>query len=353
MPKEMKNKTNLLLIVVMLFVSCNHVCEQKSFIHFPAEYTLQPRIIELEEVYVFASVLIYDSLYILTNTPGNSCQIHLYNHDFAYLGSGGRVGNGPGEIVNPFLPRIDQKAGILWFADMGRKELLKFPLDTLIRNLQFLPIEKVPLPKDLWIMTLYDPLPNGLFRFADYQSPDIFIAFFNCIGKRVDSLTIYQNPLLNNLQSMNEQAFMPTYMYAFHPDNQRIALGYVYSDILAILNPKGEIISHIQGPDGINQLPNIINQDQIKCYAHIQVDDRYIYLLFNGKPSFDFQQKVNFPDRIFVFDWDGVPVASLLLEHPIPQFTLDKVNNRFIAMSPTTGEVVIYDIPEDIINRGN
>jgi hypothetical protein len=344
-------KITILLLGFFILVSCNENTKQKTFNQFPEEYSLKPHFTELEEPYIHGSFLIYDSLYLLTNTPENPYQIHIYNHDFKYLGSGGRVGNGPGEIVNPFLPRIDQKTGVLWFADMGRRALMKFPVDSLIKNLQFLPTETVPIPEDLWIITRFDPLPNGLFRFADYQSPDALIACFDSIGKRLDSLAISRNPLLNNLQSRNEQNFMPTYMYEFHPKQNLFALAYVYSDVLAILNSDGEIITHIQGPDGINQVPDITIQDQINCYAHIQADDRYIYALYNGKPSFDNQQKLNIPDRIFVFDWDGKPVASLLLEHPIPQFTIDKVKNRFIAMSLTSGDVVIYDIPEELINR--
>ncbi len=347
----MNCKLFLILNLLFFFVACKNDNDQKTISTFPAEYVLQPKFVELEEVYVGASVLTFDTLYFLTNTPDNQHQIHMYTHNFDYLGSGGQVGKGPGEIINPFMPRVDQQAGVLWFADMGRQELLKFPIDTLIKNPQFLPREAIPIPDDLWFITLYDPLPDNIFRFADFQSPGNLLSFFNKEGERIDSLSIMRNPNLLNLKSKYEQDVVPSFSYEFHPEKDIFALAYVYSDILTILDSKGEIITQVQGPDEINQVPDVRDQNRIKCYAHMQVDDRFIYLLYNGNPTFDAQQNLNIPNRVFVFDWDGQPVASLILEHPIPQFTLDKVNSRFVAMSMTTGDVVIYDIPEEILEN--
>lgn len=349
----MRYKVYLIFIIVIFFVRCDDDNNQKKFSSFPVEYILKPHFVELEENYVHGGFSVYDTLYLLTNTPGNPLQIHVYNETFAFIGSSGRVGKGPGEIINPFMTRIDQQAGILWFADMGRQELLKFPIDSLVNNPQFLPHESVPIPKDLWIITRYDPLPENLFRFADYQSSDALISFFNSSGQRVDSLKITRNALLSNLENNPEQAFMPTYMYEYHPEKDLFALGYRYSDILAIIKTDGEVVTLVQGPDGVDQIPDIADENQIRCFAHIQVDENYIYMLYSGESAFDAQQNLNIPNQIFVFDWEGKPVASLKLEHPIPQFTLDPLNNRFIAMSLTTGDVVVYDIPDELIDNSD
>jgi hypothetical protein len=344
----MKHKPLFFLYIIVFFLSCGEENSSKTFNRFPLNYILQPEFIALEENYVHGSVLVYDTLYFLTNTPNDTFQIHIYNKSFSYLGSGGRIGNGPGEIINPFLTRIDQKSGTLWFADMGRQELLKFPIDTLVKNYRFSPNESVPIPDDLWILISYDPLDENLFRFEDYQTSSALISFFNDRGERIDSLKVTRNPMLENLESKQDQSYLPTFMCEFHPEKDLIALGYRFSDILAILNTDGEILFIVQGPDDINQLPDLSDDNQINCYAHIQVDENYIYMLYNGKPSFDAQQNLNVPDRIFVFNWEGKPVASFMLEHPIPQFTLDKVNKRLVAMSITTGDVVFYDIPDEL-----
>lgn len=338
----------LILFIGLLSGSCKQEAKQGTFRHFPAEYSLHPKFIELDEMYVGGSVMIYDTLYFLTNTPNDTFQIHIYNQNFKYLGSGGMVGKGPGEIINPFMTRIDRQEGVLWFADMGRQELLKFPVDTLVKNHQFLPWETVPIPEDLWFITLYDPLPDNLFSFADYQSTYDIISFFNKDGERIDSLRITRNPDLLNLKSRYEQDVIPTFSYEFHPEKDIFALAYVYSDILVILDSKGEIITMVQGPDEINQVPDVRDDNRIWCYSQMQVDERYIYLLYRGKPIIDAQRNLNIPNQIFVFDWNAQPVASLLLDHPISRFTLDKVSRKFISLSIETGDIVIYDIPEEL-----
>ncbi len=349
----MKVKNIFIFIIIILIPaminSCNNQSSRDSFKEFPSSYSLNAQLIELSETYIHGSFLICDSVIFITNTPDNTHQIHIYNDEFEYLGSGGLKGKGPGEIINPFMARIDYEKDILWFADMGRQELIKFPVDSLVSNPGFNPSQSIPIPKDLWIISLFGSYTDNLFHFADFQSPTNLVSFFNQQGQRIDSLTIYKENLPSGLINSNKQAFMPTYIYQFHPDYQRLVVAWVYSDKFAILKGDGEIIKILKGPDDIDQIPDITNENQIRSYAQIQVDEKYIYMLYRGSSTFDADKNLNLPNRIFVFDWDGQPIASLYIDHPIPQFTLDKTNNRFLSMSMNTGDIIIYDIPDKLL----
>lgn len=56
-------------------------------------------------------------------------------------------------------------------------------------------------------------------------------------------------------------------------------------------------------------------------------------MLFNGKPWDPDDKEVELPDRIFVFDWNGIPQKIYTLDQGIINFAVDKVQKRYMELA--------------------
>ena len=345
--RKVPEKTSVILFaVICCFVSCGTRGEKISFTDFEHEYELKAEYAGIEENYRYSIIHPYDSLYILTNNPMDTHQIHLYDENFEYLISSGITGKGPGEIINPFWAALDDKNGIIWFLDMGRREFLKYPVDHIINDPGFIPSESIPLPDDVSMIVDYKPHGKDLFSFADIDSDDVLISFFNNEGKIIESLT--RSEELDNLIDINETyPPVPTYIYEKHPVKDLYVVAYRFSDIIAIIDREGNVIASVQGPDMINQVPDGSNDRQKRTYSFIRCNENYIFAHYLGGYQLDEDMNYFYPKYIHVFDWEANPVARLILDDQLSSFTIDNKEMRIMGFSHTRGDILFYYLPDE------
>lgn len=306
------------------------------------ESEIESRTISLDEQYIHGHIHIVDSLYILTNTPENHQQIHIYDQNFKWINSFGQIGHGPGEIANPFFASVDHKSGILWFLDMGSRKFLKFPIDSMLNNKEFAPKEFVYIPADKFMVTQYYPSETG-FSFSDFKPDSVYLSFMNMGGMVTDSTNLSRN--LEYINDKSKSGYLNTILYEHHPSLERTVVAYRFSDRIAILDNKSRILVNAAGPDHIIQEPDITDQNSISCYIALQCDEKYIYALYRGDTVF-IDNDLIYPKAIHVFNWEGKPVARLALDHPVTSFTLDSKNNKIISFSMYSGDIVEFSLPE-------
>ncbi len=345
---SIKIAISLLSLCLFFLFSCSENSVNIKFTKFPNEYSLKATDISLDEFYKHGRLHFYDTLTIITNTPGDKKQIHIYNKNFKYITSSGAIGRGPGEITNPFLATLDDENGVIWFLDMGKKKILKFPLDSMLINPRFLPTEAIPIPSEIPIILGYASIGENLFSFSNIFSNSVLIAFQNKKGDIIDSLEIVKSNQLKNLDNISPKQPLATYMYKKHPNKNLFAIGYRFSDIIAIINAKGEVIAISQGPDMINQVPDASKRDQLSTYTDIQCDENYIYALYRGDHVFDDNMNLVVPKTIHVFSWDGTPVAKLNIEHSGVALTIQNNPKSFFTFSMSTGGIVSYNFPDNL-----
>lgn len=342
-------KSIFLIVVLFSLLSCNKpgVITFKSF---PSNYNLMGEKIELEIPLKFATLFFFDSLLVVTNTFDSKKYIHLFNRTkLTYISSSATIGQGPGEISNPFLANLDYQNRIIWCMDHAKRELLKFPIDSIVKKPDYTALYKVPLPSVQRLIVQYLPYNKNLFSFLNMDFNPI-ISFFNQQGEVIDSLNI-QNKIgyyTDYWDDLKESNTIP-YIHKFNPTNDKIVIAFRFADIIKILDFNGEILSSIQGPDIINQAPILPATETIGAYFDVQKDDDYIYCLYNGK------QKIlksngnlipSFPKSLFVFDWGGHPISRLDFEYSVSSFAIDQINHRIVTFSPDFGDFIVYKLPE-------
>jgi hypothetical protein len=187
-----------------------------------------------------------------------------------------------------------------------------------------------------------------LYRVQD--NPNYYLYAANKKGKVIDSLNIKNKteiyPDVNKKDLTAERLFI----HIDHPSNEKIIIAYRYADIIVGIDYKGNILFQAQGPDMIRESPSKNNKKV--TYSSIKYTKNKIFGLYNGghirKGPKD---KPKYSENIFVFDWQGQPIANLQLEHPTQSFAIDKENERIITYAADLGEVVCYEIPSFLLDN--
>jgi len=148
-----------------------------------------------------------------------------------------------------------------------------------------------------------------------------------------------------------------------HRDVQKkLALAYMYSDLLEIYNETGELIKRIHGPDCFYPQLSLADktkngngliyikpkEDARSGYCQIAVSDNEIWLQYSGQ---NYKKEVHSENRtLFVFDWEGNPLRRYVLDHSFFTFTVD-AKNKTIYTYRILEEMDKNDIGEFISHK--
>ncbi len=343
----MKNKT--LLFLLLLLISCLS-SNKRSFKKFYKEYTIKGVIVQEETLFSQGIIDIYDSLLIITSTPQKTNCIHFYNkNSFKYISSTGVIGNGPNEIKVPGHCSIDKDKGVIWYRDLGNQCLWKFDISKALNNKNYLPQEKIPIPKDKFFI-LFRFESDSLFSFMDTDQ-DKLISFFNLKGVIIDSLQI--NNTINLYDSeISEETRMCSAIYLYDKDTvtNNYVVAYCYSNLIAKIENKKVTQQTIDSKHNI-YIPDTHDPSQIKANSCLRVNKSITYCLYSGKKSFDsstLDSDYNYASTINIFDKELNPIGRIKLNHTAVWFDLDQGNKRIITFSPEMGKLVYYNLPPSL-----
>ena len=105
-----------------------------------------------------------------------------------------------------------------------------------------------------------------------------------------------------------------------------IAVAYFNLPQLPIYSYKGNVVQTIF-IDKIIQPKNINVNDAEEYFLDINVDDHYIYALYD---SFDSEQSGQ--NSILIFDWHGNPIAKYRIPRA-SRFAIDKLSKQIITVN--------------------
>lgn len=323
----------------------------EKFSKFPKKIKLEGKKTGFKLDFKIAFLDVYDSLLLITETKTTNT-IHLYNkNNFDHILSTGKIGRGPGEIKSPGFYVFDKAKGILWTPDLGDDEIMKWKIDNLLKKrASYQPTASYTPPSSLWPTPCFSQLNDSTFLYRVQNNPDYYFYGADKKGKVIDSLNIKNKteiyPDVNKKDLMTERLFT----HIVHPSEEKIIIVYRYADIIVGIDFNGNILFQRQGPDMIQESPS---QDFKKnTYASFKYIKNKLFGLYNGgyvrkNPK----DKPKYSENIFVFDWQGQPIANLQLEHPTYTFALDKENKKIITYATDLGELVSYEIPSFLLDN--
>jgi len=346
---------NILLfsLSLIIIIGCSDNNSMETFSKFPKRIKLEGKETGVELYFKIAYLDVYDSLLLITEThTENTIHLHKKN-SFDYIFSTGKIGRGPGEIERPGFYVFDKEKGILWTPDLADNEIMKWKIDSLIAKVKtYRPTVSYKPPSCLWPTPSFSQLNDSTFLYRVQDNPDYYFYAANTKGKVTDSLNIKNKTKI--YPDVNKKDLIATrwFHHIIHPTEKKILIAYRNSDIIVGIDFNGNILFQKQGPDMIQESPT--KNYMKRTYSSLRATKSHILGLYKGGYVKKYpKDKPKYPENIFVFDWQGKPIANLQLEHPTATFDIDKENKKIITYAVDLGQIVTYDLPSLLDESSN
>lgn len=338
------------ILFLLLMYGCHNKGTAYSFNDFPQTSYLSGKVENISLRINGAFLECVDSFLVLTTLPDYPWQVLLLDlKTFDHISSAGPVGEGPAEIGAIGLSLADPSSRIIWYHDIGKNRLLKFTIDSILRDTSYFPGKPVPL-KGLFMPLQLSALNDSVLAFSGVF-PESFVSFISTDGLIIDSLSVPSSGGLYHQEDMSFESmvYLSYYSFLINRARSRIAIVYKYSDAIDIINFKGEVILRIIGPGRISQIPDYKTVNPIMTNTITKCDEDFIYCLYKNNRRFD-ESSAFLPiydSMMNVFSWDGKPLLQLRFSYPAATFSIDRRNDRIITYSPEVNDLVTYSFDFD------
>jgi hypothetical protein len=321
-----------------------------SFQKFPEIKQLKNKTINIDQKILLSSnrILFIDSILIILEGKNDS-YLYLFNpNNGKLLGNGGIKGQGPGELIAPWLLVDNYSTNSFGVFDLAVQRYVNFSIDSLKTNGNYRP------------KTYFNFMPEvGFCNYPAWICDSILVtpgsfssgrlAFINSKGKLIKRVGSVPNKRVNVTNELALQAYQS--VMTVNLQKKLIAVCSRYADRMEIYTIDGEEKKVVTGPDGF--LPKysigsamgnpVMILDKKTRFGFIDVvsDENFIYALYSGKSRVELPGKANFGNFIFKFDWEGNPIALYKLDELLLAITFDKKNKIIYGIKQEENESII------------
>lgn len=350
---------NKLLVILLcscfLFEGCakRNDLQPKKVERFPLEKKLELKAYKVEPALFFVSDMVILNNKLVTLDVKNNVFFQLFNlPDLKYVGSQIHKGEGPTEetFIFPYIENVGKES----FAYRNMNKIKVVSYDS-IEN-KFLPHKSYQVPQETEILNYcllnnsicgYDMLRNTGREFIRYDFDTRKIQDF---GPSFPSVSFSVSDDKKNV--------LFTKIMASKVDDTRFAALYDKFPLLRIYDNEGnlmsetEYINHQQLPIGYTNKNMSMSdiENTTKNYMRIKTTRKYIYGLYSGKTNKDLSDSggdgTSCCCEIHLWDWDGNPVARLMLNKNVTCFAVSQ-DDSYIVLYSSLDEGTLYktDIP--------
>lgn len=315
------------LVYLILIPGCTfNYTTEKIQKHRDDVIDVSDRIIDINTNIIYGNSALYildDYLIVLEKFQNSGKAIHLFDKaTFKHIASTGVIGSGPGEIVRPGPIITDYKKNVFWVPDAGKKLLYKFPLDSVLRNPDFLPGVKEKM--DYIILNaaaLGDSIIIGMAAYPTTgASPSFKLSKINLIKNEYE-LFGYINPEVR--EDRSEARFTVSHKH------EVCITCYSESDLMTICDLDGNLKYNIYGPGWFDT-----NKDKKSYFFQVNTFSDKIIASYIGSDKIIVRgglERGAAPNRFLIFDMEGNYIKTIITKFEFEQFCIDEENKRIIA----------------------
>ncbi len=260
-----------------------------------------------------------------------------------YLGSYGKIGQGPGEIQTPaFMLKKDSNSFIIY--DQIAKKLLGYDLQSLLLEKPIFE-KKMKESEHCSSISMVD---NNVY-YTDFLNPAKRIYKFDTITNNIEGY----GTLLNNYKNILDRNFAQACDALIASENNNFVTAYRLAPFFEIFNQKNNQWKSILAIDKYGPIYKEITHENNKIFARVNkktkigfidvyTNKNFIYLLYSGnitEPSY--YDKGN---KIFVFDYDGNPINYYQLDSDISFFEVIDDNTILGLKMDFTAEILKFEL---------
>lgn len=339
-----------LLIVIVSCFSCSEKSKESYSIvkSFPVETELtNGRVLTQFNDELEAVVLFKAGNYIISYKMGAESFCSVYDRDYNKLGEILRNGRGPGEYLSPFYNgqyEVENGETKIWVSNLDRKNMEKINVDKTLKNglpevEEIIDLSEI---KDAGPIYTYYVNENMLAGLCIDRSQEFSIFGYDVAANEIT--------VLDNFWEIPEEnrMLLSTQIARIKPDKSKLMSFYARSphiDLYDIDAAANKIERSHTVFYGQKISPELAVEDGMMnfYYMLMHTTDDHIYMMMsNSNP-------LNESDNYFihVYDWDGVPVASMKCGK-CTSFYIDE-DARLVYLLDRDSEdgfVTVYDMPE-------
>jgi len=353
--KEKIKSTVIFFIIISLFIQKNeakvkirehvNLADTIKFKNFPKEIDIiLNEFLKLDDAYV-RQLFLNDSSLIILDLKAKSNyffqQYSLKNKNLirSFLKRGAKFG----EAIVGFSGGIYNNENF-WFHDISLSKLVTASITKNSTNDEFVRMTQFNLPYFYHSIQVKD-------------STTLFAEGARHAENKIQELNLYSGKEKNLFDSYNYRpSNTPYYSWKgahegflyIKPTKDKLVIAYSFTDKIEIFDLKIGKSKIISGPINFETKFTARNRegrdeaviDEEAKYAFINgfLTDKYIYLLYSGKNGhFAKQDQANL---IYVYDWNGSPVAKIKCNKEITAFTVSDDNTVIYAFDQETKYVV-------------
>lgn len=273
--------------------------------------------------------------------------VFIFNErNFDLVGKCVAYGIGPGEFNYVIAMASNKAKNKFWIFDDERNNIACFPIDSVLRNNNYLPKAfKNNVPGLNRIAVINDSVLVGCG-----DIPDRRLAFFNNEGKIIDRKGNY--PKIKGSDKPGNNYFYLFFSFmSLNRDAQKIVLASGFTDIINIYNLSGDLEREIRLKDEktiyFNKKGGYILQ--YRCYLAVKAGKDKFYALYDGS-SIDEGQSLHQGHYIQVYNYEGKPLCRYELDIPVFNFEIDEENGILYGINTELEQPLIkYNLNEAIL----
>lgn len=333
-----------IIILICLFAFIVFSCSRNERVNyetpeFPFEKELSFEIINDDFIFGnIAFISIYDSSLIIVGSSMCNYVVHIFSrNDGDFIVSTGKIGQGPGELVNPWYFSFDQKNGRLFVHDVGKNAVVVFDMDG-VTSYTNPTIEEFRFNNDEPILNSSRFLRDSLFL-LDLGRPAIAIGTKHRV---FDGVEVPTHPDFRNIDDWQLFLLMNS-LLAINPAGDRFVIGTTIGGILYIYSVNDyyqinlETARYFYRPVFTRRGVAFDIDDSERGFSGFYLSDRFIYSIICGV-----RNPTEFPRNISVFDYKGNPVIRYNTNFPIRSIVVDKYDRYvYAAVFNQDGELAL------------
>lgn len=281
-----------------------------------------------------ALYILDDILIVLEKFPKGERGIHLFNKNtFKYLTSTGKIGKGPGEIVSPGPISLDSKNRVFWVPDAGKKQIFKFPLDSVLLNPNFMPI----IQKKMDYTFLTSTILNDSIVFGETAQPTSNGSFEMKLSKLNLETNEFENFGYRHPKALEKKTYAS---FALAVKLNSYIECHSRCDLMTICDLNGNLKYNIYGPGWVDS-----DQDKNSYFFEVHQVGNNIVASYIGSAGLVVQGnniKGAAPSKFIVFDKAGNYLKTIETGFEFEQFCIDEENKRIIAYFDNRVEALGY-----------
>ena len=330
-------KVFAILFTVMLVAGCSNNNKFKVEVHqnkWDKVVTYDKAINDINiELFLGKSQMSFISNFLLLTEfrPSYTHTLHLFDKNtFKHVTSAGIVGRGPGEVTRTGKPAINHFNNDIWLSDHGKQLMWRFPLDSIIKNKDFLPTESIVLKPDTFMVHPFflndSTIIGRAARIIDNNSFEMLTAKLNINTNKTTAFG-YQHPVAKGKR-------LSTSTFGLSLKDSIYVIAHDNVDLITICNLDGSLLRNVYGPQWEQSLKDY--ESRMAYYAAtINFYKKHIIVGYIGSKSIVFDKQGmpmgSSPTFFHVFDIKGNYKTTLDLKQPFSFSCIDSDNERLIV----------------------